>query len=376
YLYRGQYAMDHGGDPTAEFEKAADSYGKAMRIFPSYSPAHSNLGLVFWNLGLYAMNTGKDPRRSMEKAIENFQNAVRLNPKNAYGYNSMGTAYGTLGSYAIQNGKDPTQLLEKSISSFEKVISIKPDWPYPYNNMGLGYMDKAKYAILAGQNPSAHLLQAEERFQRALKMNPEYADAHINLGAAYVLAAQNYLDQEESPLEALRRARDALGNATRLVPDFFPALLQQAEAALIEIESRMRVNKLPDAVLDTTFRLLQKASASNPQDAQVHRATADFYRLLSIRKRSQGKDIEHEIGEGLTAVEKALAIHPTLAEAHALRGIFCLLQVDSTRDSSRKSEALAHAKEAFRRALQINLLLQRKYHSELQRLGIKDTPHL
>ena len=66
---------------TTKYEKAIESYKKAIEINPEYYNAYNNLGYAYFN------------RTKYEKAIEAYSNEIKINPKDSSAYYNLGNAY-------------------------------------------------------------------------------------------------------------------------------------------------------------------------------------------------------------------------------------------------------------------------------------------
>ncbi|MCI0415771.1 hypothetical protein L0222_23605 [bacterium] len=90
--------------------------------------------------------------------------------------------------------------------------------------------------------------------------------------------------------------------------------------------------------------------------AQVHRWKAEWNLL-------RGVSPEKEILKGLEPAKKALSMDPQAAEAIATEAALHLLQSRSERDPEKRDAAKALARAKIEKAIQINRLLPKEYHS-------------
>ena len=147
------------------YEKALDSYDKAIEIQPNYADAWNNRGLALSNLSKY------------QKAIASYNQAIEIQPDYVNAWNNRGAALEDLGKY------------KQAISDFDRAIKIQPDYVKAWYNRGttLGNLGKYKQAI--------------SDFDRAIEIQPDYVNAWNNRGAALV-----YLGKYKQAISNLNKA--------------------------------------------------------------------------------------------------------------------------------------------------------------------------
>jgi tetratricopeptide (TPR) repeat protein len=74
---------------SAEYDKAAQCYEKALAINPDYAQVHASLG------ALHITHT-----LQFEKAIQHLEKAIKLNPGLAVSYSNMAIAQASVGNFA------------------------------------------------------------------------------------------------------------------------------------------------------------------------------------------------------------------------------------------------------------------------------------
>ena len=177
YVYLG-LAFDQQGN----FEKAIDTYNKAIELAPQYAWAYNNRG--------FARRVSGDPHR----AITDFNQAIVLNSQYVAAYNNRGLAKHDLNDYqgaiadfdqAIQlNPQDASAYNHRGavkydagdhrggIADFDQAIQLNPKFAEAYFNRGL-----AKYY-------SGDFLDSIIDFDQAISLNPQYVDAYNNRAGA------------------------------------------------------------------------------------------------------------------------------------------------------------------------------------------------
>lgn len=86
-----------------DYNKAAESYNRAIETNPSNSSAHNNMGTILFETG------------QIDKALQAFQTAVGYDKSYADGYMNLGSCYGQM------------QQFDKAILNFKKAIQFDPN---------------------------------------------------------------------------------------------------------------------------------------------------------------------------------------------------------------------------------------------------------
>ncbi len=196
-----------------QFDKAIESYKKAIKINSNYAQAYNNLGIVLHKLNkineaidnykkaislkidfaeaLNNLGNGMREINKQKNALEYFKQAIQINPDYAEAYNNLGATYNEIGN---QN---------EALNNFKNAIKVKPDYAEAYNNLGMVFNDQLKFeesllnynkAIKAkpyyekSYNNLANLLsnlgkydEATATYRHAIKIKPDYAKAYSNL---------------------------------------------------------------------------------------------------------------------------------------------------------------------------------------------------
>jgi arylsulfatase A-like enzyme/tetratricopeptide (TPR) repeat protein len=159
---------------------------QALRIKPDYVEAHFNLGIVLWQLG------------KLPEAIGHYEQALRIRPDYAEAHLNLGTAL------------QQASRLPEAIMHCEQALRIKPDYAEAHFNLGNVLLQLSK------------LPEAIGHYEQALRIKPDYAKALLNLGIA---------------LQQAGRLPEAIGNfeqALRTRPD--DAVIHYNLAVALELE--------------------------------------------------------------------------------------------------------------------------------------------
>jgi protein O-GlcNAc transferase len=126
-------------------KEAMHCYVTAIRIMPTFAPAHSNLASVFKEQG------------KITQAVAHYKEAIAIDPSFADAYSNLGNVY-----------KDINHT-EEAIECYEMAIRIRPDYAEAYANLAATLKDNGK------------LLEAVDHYRKALDMKPNFYDAYANL---------------------------------------------------------------------------------------------------------------------------------------------------------------------------------------------------
>jgi tetratricopeptide (TPR) repeat protein len=133
-------------------KEALRLYREALALYPEYTRAHYNCGVVLRLLG------------QMEEAAGSYEKALALDQEDAEAHNNLGVILRGLGR------------LEEAVASYRQALAIKPQNPETRNNLGVLFRELAR------------MEEAAASYEQALLIKPEYAEAHYNLGV--ILEAQ------------------------------------------------------------------------------------------------------------------------------------------------------------------------------------------
>lgn len=171
------------------YEKAVQSFMKAIEENPEHPVAYINIGNVFASLG------------DIEKAEPFFQKAITLD-------DTAGTAYYGLANlyYNVERYEEAATLYEKALrqgieeadvyymlgKSLERTSKDKLALPYLQRATELASEDEEivlAYGILLAKLELFQL--AKEQFEAILTKNENNADAHYNLGMLYAVSTND-----------------------------------------------------------------------------------------------------------------------------------------------------------------------------------------
>jgi Tfp pilus assembly protein PilF len=172
-----------------EYQRAISDCELAIKIDPTYPPAHFVMGNVYSDMG------------KKKEAIEIYKKLIEANPDYVDAYNNLASAYISLG-----NRKEAIDCYRTVIDKYINRYTYAASLTYfnLYMNLGLLHMaaNETKDAI--------------EVYKKALKICPNNGDCHNNIAAAY------YKDKEYEL--AVKHCDKALKFGADVKPEFLKAL--------------------------------------------------------------------------------------------------------------------------------------------------------
>lgn len=171
------------------FRKALDALERAVRLDPSFAPAHKDLGYLHLMQGGVALMSGADPAAGYRLALECSERALAVNPRYFDALDNAADALRCLAEQAMETGRDPRDLFRRAEAAFERDIRANPERIYPYDHLSHTYRSWTRHELRVGGDARAVL-----RRQRALlgRLPPGSGDTagRVNdirsFGAAYV----------------------------------------------------------------------------------------------------------------------------------------------------------------------------------------------
>jgi tetratricopeptide (TPR) repeat protein len=172
------------------FEEAIAHHSAAVRLKPEY--------LYYFNLANAQMDAGK-----AADAVANYQQALRLNPSSSQAHHNLGLAFQAQGKaeaataefraalqlqpdyesaeHNLANRLADAGRLEEAMAHYLAALRLDPNHAESYNGLGICYAMQGKFP------------EAERQFREAVRLKPGHSGAQSNLGNA--LGAQNKLEE-------------------------------------------------------------------------------------------------------------------------------------------------------------------------------------
>jgi tetratricopeptide (TPR) repeat protein len=218
-----------------QLELALRDYNSAIEVYPSYSKAFNNRGLLYIKLERFddalsdfSSSISSDPNKTepytnravmyinsgkIKEAIKDLDKAIELDPENTRAAelrSSIKTQPPTSNSAEDYNLKALKYARNsnyyEAIKSFTMAVKLDPAYARAYYNRAITYagLDKMDLAIAD--------------YKKAIELKPDYAKAHYNLGRLYLAVNKGVL------------ARESLGKASALGHEDAGSLLETLEA--------------------------------------------------------------------------------------------------------------------------------------------------
>ena len=263
-----------------DFERAKESYEKAICFNKVNTIALNNLGLIYNNLG------------EIDKAIICFERAIKIEPNNDNFWNNLGESYNKLKQF------------DKAIEYCEKAIELNPDSDAAYANLGNSYGNMKEFG------------KAIEVSKKSIDLNPNSLTAYVNLGNIYLLKSEfdkaiNYynkvLEIEPSNFEA----NVNMGTAYYNINDITNAIKWYIKALEVDARGNNKATALYNlGILYLDIEDNQKAIENLEKCLEIHENNVEVINLLSMayyNLENYNKAIEY--------CQKAIKIAPLYAPA-------------------------------------------------------------
>lgn len=243
-------------------------------------------------------------------------------PEAITAYFFLGNSYDNLYKPARKGEADNDAFLEKAIENYkisaEREV-LRPD----IKKLALQYLVNA-YGPDKLDDPT----QAEPIVQRMMQMDPTNTENYFALAKIYEDAGT--LDEAEAMLNKAREAKPKEAAVYQQLAGFYQ---RQGE-----------FEKLIAAV--------QQRAELEPNNPEAHYAVATYYWDESYRNtRLNDAQKRQYVKNGLTAVDKALALNPDYVEALTYRGLLLRIEAAMEKDAGRQKALLNEATQLQEKAV-------------------------
>lgn len=189
-----------------KFDKAKESYEKAVKIKPEATDTIYNLGLVYIELKEY------------DKAIKCFEQVIQTDSEDSNSYFNIGLAYFKKKDYlnAVEYFQKTVDLNDEDIyahfyignimkefgdldsakEKFEKVLEISPDYSWAYYNLAVIYYEEGS------------MFKAIDNLKQTVKLNPVDLDAYKIL-IKILSSVDKYEDAADFSLQAIENCGES-----------------------------------------------------------------------------------------------------------------------------------------------------------------------
>jgi tetratricopeptide (TPR) repeat protein len=279
-------------------------------------------------------------------AVRRYKEILRIAPKLGSAYNNLGLLYFKQQDY------------DKAVSTLEQGLKVNSAMPTAYALLGISLFELGRYA------------EARPRLEEAMRRNPKDDDAEKVLASDLMKLGD--LEASVEHLRALSRRRTQDQEVWYLLGQVYMHLSEQALSKMnaINPDSEL-VHEMSGEIMesmknyDGALLEYKKAADMAPQKPGVHyklgnvywtiaqwdAATKEFQAELANDPRNCKAqaliadiliDQKMEFGQGLTEVEKALAMCPNLVQGRIDRGR-ALLKLNRSEEAAKDLLAAAEA---------------------------------
>ena len=261
-----------------------------------------------------------------EQAVEKYQQVVAepnaaSDPNLVHAYFFLGNSYDNMYKPARKGEAENDALLAKAVENYK--LAAEKETDPKMKKLSLDYL-VAAYGPDKLDDPS----QAEPLVQRMIQLDPSDTTNYFALANIYENAGN--LDEAEAMLNKAREVKPKEAAVYQQLAGFY--------------QRQGDFEKLIAAV--------QQRAELEPNNPEAHYAVATYYwdeayrntRLNEAQKREYTKN-------GLTAVDKAIALNPDYVEALTYRGLLLRIEAGMEKDAKRQTALLDEAKQLQERAV-------------------------
>jgi tetratricopeptide (TPR) repeat protein len=274
------------------FQKALETYKKALEVEPENIDALICCGLCYRNLEEY------------DKAIEYYDNALEIEPDNKTALNNIG--------YVLEcKGK-----IEEAIEYYNKSLEVDPNYDMPLVNLTKIYLDRKDYK------------SAIKVYKNALEVDPINTANWIDLGRAYRF------------MEKYEKAIMAYSKALKLVPSnkiawnnlgYVYFTQKEYKKAIEAITKSLEIDWLYDLPYSNLNKVYKELKEQDINDFKLWKQLANAFLVAKAYKRAldasnrmleinpEGEDAK-QLHEKILKVKHKFDMNPLLLEKieHAL----------------------------------------------------------
>lgn len=351
--FLAEYQIARGLDPSVTLDRMASYAEAASLVLPSSGRPASSLGTAFYYRGEFQKRQGTDPRPAYKKALAALGRALELEPDSRDLLNTMGQIESRMALWERDHGIDPLPRYRRAIETYRLAAQSSPGWSTPHSNLGVALIGAAGFLLDRGENATPFLTEAIASLERSIAINPKDRKPHNNLGWARRVAADDASVNGRDPQPHLLRAEESLRAAIVLDPAYALAWVNLGEVFRTRAELQLAAGRSPLAAAQEAIGAFQKAAEVNPSYADPPFGLGEIHRVLAQDAASRGEPPHHEAKAALSHLGRAIEIQPDMSNAHMERGRVYLVLARSAGRPADESQALARAREAFDRALEL-----------------------
>ncbi len=355
-LQRGLHEASEGRDPRPAWGEAAAHLGRALEVEPDYPWALNDLGVVYRWRGNYDREHGRDPRADYEEAERRLRRAAESDPNYLFAHDNLSRVYEETGSYRLSRGLDPEAEVQKALDAGARALAVDASYAPAHRHLAAAELTRAQYLDQSGGDPGAAVERVLAHLERSRAANASSGQTALLRAHAHLLVASHALRSGGAPRPALEAARAALAEAQRGAVDCADCRVVGARWHSLDAALALREGRPAAPALRRALAEARRAVELYPY-ADAHEELARA--CLRLAGSLPAGEAAALLDEGERQIDRALALDPGLATAHAVRGALLLARSRSTAAPERKPELAREARAALDRALEFNPLVER-----------------
>jgi Flp pilus assembly protein TadD len=247
--------------------------------------------------------------------------SIATDPNLVHAYFFLGNSYDNLYKPARKGEPENDELLTKAIENYK--IAAEKETDPKMKKLALQYLVNA-YGPDKLDDPT----QAEPIVQRMLQLDPTETENYFALAKIYEDAGN--LDDAEAMLNKAREVKPKEATVYQQLAGYYQ---RQGE-----------FEKLIAAV--------EERSELEPNNPEAHYAVATYYWDEAYRNTRLNEAQKREyVKNGLTSVDKALALNPDYVEALTYRGLLLRIEAAMEKDAARQKALLSEATQLQEKAV-------------------------
>ena len=263
--------------------------------------------------------------QNYREAATKYEEAIAAAPDSTEAitaYFFLGNSYDNLYKPARKGEAENDAFLTKAIENYK--ISAEREVARPdIKKLALQYLVNA-YGPDKLDDPT----QAEPIVQRMMQLDPSNTENYFALGNIYENAGN--LDEAEAMYKKAQEVKPKDAAVYQMLAGFYQ---RQGE-------------------FDKLIAAVQQRSELEPNNPEAHYAVATYYWDEAFRntRLNEAQKREH-VKNGLTAVDKALALNPDYFEALTYRGLLLRVEAAMEKDAARQKALLTEASQLQEKAV-------------------------
>jgi eukaryotic-like serine/threonine-protein kinase len=327
HISRGGHEQYYNGKGRPWFLLGHDEFAKALAIHPQDPRTHNQLGAAQYWLANDLESTGRDPMPQYQAALGSYERSLAIDPKYVKAWVNQLEAYTSIAEHQANLGIDPRLATEQAQRAGRHYLAINPGYPLALEKMARAWLVLAHHLVNTDRDPSAPLTAAHGLLEEAAKRAPDRFDLWFLRLLAATTQAKHLLRRGDDPSNAISAGHTAARESSQIEPTSALLYMESARLGLVEAEWVAQAGKPSAAVLARACTDIAKAIEidGNLGDARLVAAEVHL-QMATIRP------VRDLIDAGVTRVDEALAIKPTLRRAQAVRAALLQLRARSPRD--------------------------------------------